>query len=103
MASLTKLVTHKIDRGVVTGAGAVDTGSVVIVIGAGVVVAGGVVVIIGAGAVVASDVVNVVVAFNCLCVAKVLKRLVPADVPRLVEGRGKFSDCIVSVHGWLRG
>ena len=42
----------------------------------------------------------VVIAFNWPSVAKVLKRLVPADVPRLVEGR--IRDRIVSEHGWLR-
>ena len=78
------------------------TWSRIVIIVAGAVFAGSVIIVIGAGVVVASDVVNVVVAFNCLYVAKVLKRLVPSEVPRLVESRRKFSGCILSVHGWLR-
>jgi hypothetical protein len=65
----------------------VVAGVVLVFFGARAVVAGGVVVIVGAEAVVASDIVIGVVAFNCLCVAKVLKRLVLSDVSRLVEGR----------------
>ena len=67
------------------------------------------VVVIGAGAVVAADAVVVIGAavvdftFNCPSVAVIFIRLVPVDVPCVVEGEEKFSDRIVAVNGWLGG